>query len=138
VLYGIEEQIPCCPLCGTARVFELQLLSSLLHVLQVDRQAVGNLSSAFTHGGMDWGNIVVYTCPSCQVEDGEEYCVVQDSVDERPMGPQRQPQQDVYIHDGTKFDDYGDDEGEYTEDCDERSIGSGEDCEAVLDEKDDC
>ena len=107
-MYGVEKPIPPCPLCGTPRIFELQLLPSLLHVLEVDKHVLSSSSSitennnsnnnnssnsspsqslalAFENGGMDWGNIAIYTCPnrSC-TGPSEEYCVVQDSVDERP------------------------------------------------------
>lgn len=104
-MYGVGKPIPPCPLCGTPREFEVQLLPSLLHVLEVDkhvqsssssaennnnnssssRQKSPSLALAFENGGMDWGNIAIYTCPngSC-IGPVEEYCVVQDSVDERP------------------------------------------------------
>jgi len=64
---------------------------------------------------MDWGNIAVYTCsnPACCPETAvEEFCVVQDSVDERPTGPKREmPQGAAIIQEDTKFEDDDDDAG---------------------------
>ena len=101
-------------MCGTARVFELQLLPSLLRVLEVDKNADVNnygsgeapgLDAAYQKGGMDWGNIAIYTCPNRSCRSAEEYCVVQDSIDERPTGPKRRmPQSDAVIQEDTKFD----------------------------------
>jgi pre-rRNA-processing protein TSR4 len=49
----ISEQIPQCSQCGSKRVFEFQILPQLLYYLKVGDT-------------MDWGTLVVYTCPrSC-------------------------------------------------------------------------
>jgi hypothetical protein len=127
---SIPHLIPPCA-CGAERVFETQLLSSLLHVLEVDKHAptdVGSstasgLVAAYEQGGMNWGNIAVYSCPNvCAAE--EEYVVVQDS-DERPSQPRGAYEDDaaVLIPDDATFggdDDDDDDWGDDDEiDCDE-------------------
>jgi Programmed cell death protein 2, C-terminal putative domain len=120
-LYGQEQPIPPCDCCGTPRVFEMQLLPSLLHVLEVDKHVKSDgvlrsgganpeqstLATAYESGGMDWGNIAVYTCPNAScVGEVIEYCVVQDSVDESPTVPIRaMHQEDVIIQEGSKFED---------------------------------
>jgi Programmed cell death protein 2, C-terminal putative domain len=112
-MYGLEKPIPPCSSCGASRVFELQLLPSLLHVLEVDKHASTSnssdsplLRSAYDNGGMDWGNIAIYSCPNAACKSTEEYCVVQDSVDERPTDQQRvMGQGDVVIQEDAKFDD---------------------------------
>jgi Programmed cell death protein 2, C-terminal putative domain len=82
-IYGYEQPIPICHYCGTPLRFELQLLSSLLHVLHVDDVATNSFTSISNRGGMDWGNICIYTCPipitKCPSNDA--FCVVQDSID---------------------------------------------------------
>ena len=77
-IYGYEQPIPTCRDCGTPLRFELQILPSILHVLHVDDSAVAGES-----GGMDWGNICVYTCPNqvTKCRSNEAFCIVQDSID---------------------------------------------------------
>jgi Programmed cell death protein 2, C-terminal putative domain len=95
--YGYEQSIPVCNHCGTELRFELQIVPSILHILNVDAYTVENdkstpctmidddTKSNYSYnstGGMDWGNIVVYACPnvtSCRSTD--VYCIIQDSVD---------------------------------------------------------
>lgn len=99
-LYGIERPIPKCGSCGEERVFEFQVVPSLLHTLGVDRNG---------SDGMNWGNIAVYSC-AC-----DAFCVIQDAVDERPTGPRRQMTDEaVFIPDGTQFaeDDFSENEDE--------------------------
>jgi hypothetical protein len=116
--------IPPCA-CGAERVFETQLLSSLLHVLEVDKHApteagtsaASGLGAAYEQGGMNWGNIAIYSCPNvCAAE--QEFVVVQDS-DERPSQPRGAYEDDaaVLIPDDATFggdddddDDWGDDD----------------------------
>lgn len=51
--------IPECPLCGSPRVFEFQIMPHLLSYLDVD--CVGQ--------SIDWGTIAVYTCQeSCEIK----------------------------------------------------------------------
>jgi hypothetical protein len=103
------NSIPTCT-CGASRVFEVQLLPSLLHVLQVDKYADATstgLDAAYEQGGMDWGNIAIYSCPNACSAD-EEYVVIQGS-DERPtQNSAFQGDTDVLIPEDSKFDD-GDD-----------------------------
>ena len=50
-----DLEVPPCTRCGEALVFELQLLPTLLNHIQVD-------------DGMEYGSVVVYTCPTCSNE----------------------------------------------------------------------
>lgn len=125
-----SQLIPPCA-CGAERVFETQLLSSLLHVLEVDKHALtdvdgstaSGLGAVYEQGGMNWGNIAIYSCPNvCAAE--HEFVVVQDS-DERPSQPRGAYEDDaaVLIPDDATFggdddddDDWGDDdEHDYAE-----------------------
>jgi hypothetical protein len=94
-----EVPVPDCP-CGSKRIFECQLMPSILHVLEVDKYvAKDSLSSGsenqdktfdlneeFIGGGQNWGALAVYTCSASCESNQEEYVVLQDSVDEMP-GP---------------------------------------------------
>jgi hypothetical protein len=135
-IYGLEKPLPPCT-CGAKRMFEFQLLPSLLHVLQVDKfiidtceTAVRNWSDSYENGGMDWGNIAFYTCSArCARDHG--YCVVQDSVDGSPSMQQHSLKhaEDVVIQEDAKFNDDDDDEDD---DEDEE-----DDCEMLQDDNDD-
>eukprot|EP00980_Cylindrotheca_fusiformis_P004197 scaffold912_cov119-Cylindrotheca_fusiformis.AAC.13 len=96
--------VPPCS-CGATRLFECQLLPSLLHVLEVDKFAGGsnnttsNNGSEDIHGllsnGMNWGSIAVFTCPNNCDETEEEALVIQKTVDEvNEMQGHQQPQMD--------------------------------------------
>lgn len=109
-------------------MFEAQLLSSLLHLLHVDRYAeeagssTTSLEAVYAQGGMNWGNIAVFSCPKA-CETGAEFVVVQDSVDGRPVqrneGPELEP---TIIPEGTSFpaEDFEESEGdsEAADSCD--------------------
>jgi pre-rRNA-processing protein TSR4 len=75
--------IPPCS-CGSERVFEFQLLPSLLHTLDVDA-ANSNKDDEIDKtdltlmGGMNWGSIAVYSCPESCDESREEFLIVQES-----------------------------------------------------------
>jgi hypothetical protein len=73
--------VPVAPICrcGSQRVFEFQLLPSMLHVLEVD-SAAGEIDESMdlhSIGGMSWGSIAVYSCPNSCDESREEVCIVQ-------------------------------------------------------------
>jgi hypothetical protein len=115
---GIAQTIPPCS-CGAPRVFEFQLLSSLLHVLEVDKHSIdsttGNLTglqAAFAQSGMNFGNIAVYTCSkACDISNAE-YVVVQDSVDDSPtqrFSTTTASEDPIVIAEGTQFEDDEDD-----------------------------
>jgi pre-rRNA-processing protein TSR4 len=86
--------VPRCPGCGTERIFEVQLLPSVLHVLEVDQYSGESSSSdlskpqsginALLSTGMNWGSVAMYTCPACPLGTHEEHLVIQKSVDEMP------------------------------------------------------
>ena len=90
--------VPKCP-CGARRNFEFQLMTSLLHLLEVDRHALsiseGSISEEsyredeiwtreFSNGGQNWGSIAVYTCSDSCETNREEFVVVQSSLDGMP------------------------------------------------------
>lgn len=80
-------------------MFEFQVLSSLLHVLEVDKQnalenssKTSGLAAAYAQSGMNFGNIAVFTCTqSCDISM-EDFVVVQDSVDDAPSDMNPLPQ----------------------------------------------
>jgi hypothetical protein len=88
--------LPSCCQCGTTLQLELQILSSVLHVLRVDDDS-GNVTGRTnpndpkeptihpSSNSMDWGNIAIYTCPNVRtcMTSTDVYCIVQDSVDGR-------------------------------------------------------
>lgn len=87
--------IPPCT-CGAQRVFEFQLLPSVLHVLDVDssQPSTQPRSSAVdtdemvdlaSIGGMNWGSIAVYSCPESCDKSREEFLIVQESADDAPL-----------------------------------------------------
>lgn len=116
--------VPPCPCCGAVRVFEFQLVPSILHLLEVDKLSAPTTNSsserqglaAFEAGGMNWGNIAVFSCPQvCAAE--QEYVLIQQSIDDRPSEPRENFQQgDVLIQEDSRFDDDEDDEDEEEED----------------------
>ena len=57
-----EEEIPCCEICGSKRVFEFQIMPQLLSILKLDQ----NIDKQ----SVDWGVLAIYTCEkSCTVDD---------------------------------------------------------------------
>ena len=99
---GFPAVPPCA--CGSKRIFEVELLPSILFVLDVDAYAQamqGNnggrmaasvalnevekkMNDKFDNGGMDWGALAIYSCPESCDMNREEYVVVQKSVDGTP------------------------------------------------------
>jgi pre-rRNA-processing protein TSR4 len=60
----VEFTVPDCPLCGAKRVFELELMPTVIYLLEPD-------------SGMDFGPILVYTCANdCGEGSCEEFCFV--------------------------------------------------------------
>ena len=75
--------VPPCA-CGAHRVFEFQLLPSLLHVLDVDAHASSNVQAEYDDlpdliagGGMNWEALAVYSCPASCDKSREEFVMVQ-------------------------------------------------------------
>ena len=93
---------PCS--CGRDRIFEFEVLPSILFALNVDIHAKtypqsssqGNSNSTaessedsdmeqkMNGGGMDWGALAVYSCPDSCESSREEFVVAQSSVDGTP------------------------------------------------------
>jgi pre-rRNA-processing protein TSR4 len=90
-----DFSVPDCP-CGAKRIFEFQLMPSLLHLLEVDKHALklqspssddgvdDILTRAFANGGQNWGNIAIYTCSASCEMNRDEFVIVQDSLDGMP------------------------------------------------------
>ena len=90
-VYFTPPVVPNCD-CGAERVFEFQILPSVLHVLDVDRYASGGhkqksdgLIELISSGGMNWGVIAVYSCPESCDKSREEFIIVQDAVSATPI-----------------------------------------------------
>lgn len=83
---------PTCASCGTKCVFEMQLLPSLLHILQVDQFAMSGTTSEgegvkindLLSNGVNWGSVAVFTCPNPACDSASGALVIQESVDEKP------------------------------------------------------
>ena len=78
----LPEVPNCC--CGAVRIFESQLLPSLLHVLNVDACATADNNDVLgliTTGGMNWGSVAVYSCSESCNESREEFLIIQESCD---------------------------------------------------------
>ena len=78
---------PCS--CGAPRVFDCQLLPSLLEKLEVDQysqakplKGKANVGALLSEG-MNWGSVAVYVC-SKACSNQEEFLVIQESVDVAP------------------------------------------------------
>jgi pre-rRNA-processing protein TSR4 len=60
----IQFEVPPCPICGGARVFELELMPTIIYFVEPESD-------------MDFGPILVYTCSEdCGGESREEFCFV--------------------------------------------------------------
>ena len=88
--YSTLPVVPNC-ICGAERVFEFQLLPSVLHVLDVDsyatdgpRKKSDDLLDLISAGGMNWGAIAVYSCSQSCDESREEFIIVQEPVSDVP------------------------------------------------------
>ncbi|KAL7538152.1 hypothetical protein ACHAXR_008327 [Thalassiosira sp. AJA248-18] len=79
--------VPKCD-CGAERVFEFQILPSLLHVLDVDSEKNGDcddMMDLISKGGMNWGSIAVYSCSESCDKSREEFMIVQEPVCDAPI-----------------------------------------------------
>jgi hypothetical protein len=90
-LYSPLPVVPNCA-CGAERVFEFQILPSVLHVLDVDSHATGgrneksnDLLDLISAGGMNWGVIAIYSCPESCDDSREEFVIVQEAVSDVPI-----------------------------------------------------
>jgi pre-rRNA-processing protein TSR4 len=78
-------EVPSCAKCGSQCSFEMQLLPSILHILQVDDMAVQNNKMRIgdlLRSGINWGSVAVFTCPNPSCDSTVGHLVVQASVDE--------------------------------------------------------
>lgn len=71
--------IPAC-VCGAPRVYECQLLPSVLAILRVDQPQ----HESIWGDALDFGNVAVYSCTAACADADEEFVVVQQSVDAWP------------------------------------------------------
>ncbi len=129
-----DFSIPKCS-CGAERIFECQLLPSLLHVLEVDKYVRSNFDAAtssdkkdddmtaldvkdaFERGGMNWGSIAIYTCSQDCETSQEEYVIVQDSLDGKPQKMNlASDQMAVLVQDQKENDDEKDDDCQWDDD----------------------
>ncbi|KAL9188712.1 hypothetical protein ACHAXT_007090 [Thalassiosira profunda] len=81
--YSPMPDVPNC-VCGAERVFEVQLIPSLLHALDVDSYANdvaadGDVMDLISTGGMNWGSCAVYSCSQSCEQCREEFIIYQDS-----------------------------------------------------------
>ncbi|CAG8658090.1 4871_t:CDS:2, partial [Scutellospora calospora] len=81
------QRLPKCPKCGSKRVFEFQLMPSLLCILPTGEYATNNSKNKNEIGGskcgiaqfdvgMEWGTVMIFTCQN----DCEIYNVNKDEV----------------------------------------------------------
>jgi len=61
------EDVPPCQVCGSARVFEFQILPQVLHFLAVDGWEGSRASD------VDWGTLAVYTCSESCGDGSKQY-----------------------------------------------------------------
>ena len=95
--HSFPQVQPCT--CGRERIFELEVLPSVLFALNVDIHAQTHpqptssgsktaeedgMEQKMNNGGMDWGALAVYSCPDSCDMSREEFVVAQSSVDGTP------------------------------------------------------
>ena len=82
--FSALPDVPKCA-CGAKRWFEFQLLPSILHKLEVDSQvgvgeACNDMMELIEAGGMNWGNVAIFSCSNSCEQFREEFIIVQESV----------------------------------------------------------
>ena len=99
--------VPKCSCCGEQRKLELQVLPSILDVLEVDKWQAGGKEKAeirnsmalddLLSNGVNFGSIAVFTCPnaSCEIQEKEAFVVIQKSVDVLPEQKEQTSKTDV-------------------------------------------
>eukprot|EP00977_Amphora_coffeiformis_P021079 scaffold8817_cov124-Amphora_coffeaeformis.AAC.2 len=117
-----KSQVPPCA-CGATRVFECQILPSVLHVLNVDKfvkqsgAASSQLNEWYCSGGMDFGSIAIYTCSRPDTcTSSQEFVVIQDTPEDQPKVPMAglRDAGDVIVDENAANDDQ--DDGDYMQD----------------------
>jgi len=94
--FSALPDVPPCA-CGAKRLFEFQLLPSILHKLEVDShvrdgEACSDMMDLISSGGMNWGNVAIFSCSESCEENREEFIVVQESVSDTQ---ERRPTRDT-------------------------------------------
>jgi len=117
-----ESLVPPCA-CGAPRLFECQILPSVLHVLNVDKYAKQSgvvsphLNEWYCSGGMDFGSIAIYTCSKADTcTSSQEFVVIQDTPEDQPKVPMTglRDTGDVIVDEKAISDDQ--DDGDYVQD----------------------
>lgn len=76
-----QSQVPPCSICGSPRVFELQLMPSMIHLLKTELHAPkgDNQKQSWSDpsDGMEWSTVLVYSC--------EEDCQWKRTKDKKPV-----------------------------------------------------
>jgi pre-rRNA-processing protein TSR4 len=81
-------QVPPCEKCGCERRFEFQVMPQLLYFLGVDSETtISEDASDVSRKAIDYGTMVVYSCPSCCPTDDSEKAYVEEFVWVQPPGP---------------------------------------------------
>lgn len=96
-----------------------------------------DVKDAFESGGMNWGSIAIYTCSQdcAAAAAGEEYVVVQDSLDGKPQKMNLASDQMAVLVQDQPMESDDDDDNEYTENWDVDD--DGDDDEEDFDNHDD-
>ncbi|CAK4073940.1 unnamed protein product [Aphanomyces euteiches] len=83
---GKPDEIPACSICGEPRAFEFQVMPQLLYHLKLGGEQSIEALTAVNSKELDWGTLVVYTCPnSCRrVGTDDEVDFVEEFVWRQP------------------------------------------------------
>ena len=112
--------VPECVCCGERRMFEFQVLPSILATLDVDKvsQSRGKVMNSkqsldeMMTNGMNFGSIAVYTCANagCRAEWKEAAVVIQKSVDDLPEHNKQASEMDYPLATKVVVEDLDDDD----------------------------